>query len=146
MFFPESLYLLSSRDQQVTWLDPVFNRQTLTSNSAGISTPNYTVPESRALILQNVSSFGTPGAATQCTSLDMRAQGPDGQDMTISIGFPSAAPPVLQSLVWNWNGSLLIPPRWNIYTRASFTGAAAANTAAQTLIGVLIPVANIQRV
>lgn len=146
MFFPESLYLLSARDQQVTWLDPVLFRSFLSTAAAGVNTPNFTVPDGRTLILTSASCFASPTGGQVATFGDFRAQGPDLVDISIAQEQPNPALGAGVPLILNWSGQIIVPPRWNVYFRGSFNAGVAANSVAQHLFGILIPVANVQRI
>ena len=45
----------------------------------------------------------------------------------------------------NWSGEIIIPPDWNVRGFALFNAGVAVNSLFVNLQGILIPVANIQR-
>jgi hypothetical protein len=148
MFFPESLYLLSQRDQQVSWLEPLALRDTF---AAGIAAANiqrlvYTVPIDRLLILQAFSFLATAGAAQTVN------------DVRIDI-VPRLSAEIVR--VWsadsrymstggvaggNWTGSILVPPQYTLRANFLFNAGAAANFFDLGVHGLLIPVGNVQRI
>lgn len=152
MFFPESLYQLSARDLQVSWLDPVFFREE--SSVAAVSHEiTYTVPQGRALLLQNLVADAAAGAAQTCSDMQTMARPPTtNQQFYIAVnwyngggGFPvSAAAP--QQRAVNWAGQLLVPELWRVSIQANFSAAANPNFCHLSVIGLLIPIANVQRV
>jgi len=142
VFFPEFLLQLSARDQQVTWLDPFIIRvpalAAVTPLPAAVA-----IPAGRALILQSATLTFTPGAA----QLALRAA------IAISNGVFSAnlrfeqfgaGSNVVGGI--NWSGSIIVPPTWSVLSNVVFDLGAAVNSSNLDLQGVLIPIANIQRV
>lgn len=152
MFFPEGLYTLSARDQQVTWLDPLFFRDE--SSIAAVSHEiTYNVPQGRALLLQTLVADAAAGAAQTVSDAQAMARPPTtNQQYYIAVnwyngggGFPvSAAAPQQRAI--NWRGSILIPELWRVSIQANFSAGAAANFCHLSLIGLLLPIGNIQRV
>lgn len=144
MFFPEYLYQLSPRDQQVTWLDPVVRRVTTTGTAISLSAL-FTVPNDRAMILQSVVGLATPtaGETTAETRLFVRSV-----DTAIEVrlkGDASGGPALTNEWI-DWQGSILLPPSHVVGAGAVFSAAVASKTVQLELCGILIPVANIQRV
>lgn len=145
MFFPEFLYRLSERDQQVTWLDPFIFEQGV---SVAGTTPNTTVssvPLDRALVVQSATVVGIPGAGQACTFLRMTVRAPLGNQSIrlFQQGFAVAAN-VQQAI--NWQGSILIPPLWSLTVESVFDAGVAVNQIVGGIWGILIPVGNVQRV
>jgi len=65
VFFPEGLFTLSQRDQQVTWLDPgMYGFPGLRSVAiAADGSVSQQVPDGRCLLLQSVVALFQRGAA-----------------------------------------------------------------------------------
>jgi len=143
-FFPEFLFQLSSRDQQVTWLDPFSQRIIVSALSLGVEADAARVPLGKVLLLQSVAAQADPGAGQLVNSvvISLRPQ-PNGPPVNLAaIG--STAVDLLQFL--NWSGSIIVPSEWLITANSSFNAAVAANQTVLDVIGMLIPVGNIQRV
>lgn len=142
MIFPESLYLLSPRDQEVTWLDPVAARGTLNQAATSVTISLFTVPQGRYLVLSQASAIAQPGAAQNVDQFQI-----DYLHLTdfyvIAIDNTAKAANIRASL--NWNGQILIPPAATVRVVGSFNAAVAANTVGLWINGILIPAANIQR-
>lgn len=141
MFFPESLYLLSDRDLQVTWLDPLF-LQVPAASAATQVTASYRVPEGRALLLQSGCIQLQAGAGQTSLQAYLRAQPPTGGLESVIRGeyFTATA-----NWAINWAGSIIIPPNWDLVALGVFNAAAAVNNLTMYAQGMLIPVGNLQR-
>lgn len=144
MFFPEGLYTLTPRDQQVTWLEPVLSRQEASLAAVTIGL-NYTVPVGKALILQNVFLHGDGGAAQTTDELEIALQLPGSGvgsytylEANFTIGTDKA--------VLTWEGSVIVPERWQVAGAGVWSAGAAANFLLHCVVGVLIPIGNIARV
>lgn len=144
MFFPEFLYQLSARDQQVTWLDPQLGT-VVTSTAATSVSSSLTVPDARLLVVTALNLEAAPGLAQNITQM--------------FLGFFNVATNVLASLTEDlvakganaassidWQGEIVLPPGWGIRATGSFNAAAAANQVILTVAGILIPIGNVQRV
>lgn len=143
MFFPEALYLLSQRDQQVTWLDPVFAGVQQSDLLTTVST-FYDVPDGRALILQNAHLHATPGAAQNRTGMQISVFRADVVAANVHLRRDFAAAAGVGVL--HWVGSIIITPGWRLMGRGSFDAAANANIVDLKVAGLLIPIGNVQRV
>lgn len=143
MFFPEALFLLSARDQQVTWIDPVITRIDLTLAALSVNVV-FTVPLGRVLILQHCESNADPGAAQNVVLQQIHVQHPSGapQARLKRNDVPGAADATMHL---DWQGSILVPERWEVRSVADFNALVAANSTQLTVIGALIPIGNIQR-
>jgi len=142
MFFPEYLYQLSSRDQQVTWLDPL-----LTSGStvgAGQAIHTIAVPNNRVLVLQHALLQATPAALEFVGLMQLSLLPPAGGfEMLLKGQDVNLAADVAGFL--DWQGSLVLPPSWRIRALANYSGGGGSNTALN-IGGILIPPGNLQRV
>lgn len=146
MFVPELLYQLSERDQQVTWLDPVFVRVGPTVSAATqITETVYTVPSDRALCLQNFNVILDPGAAQTVRRANLAAL-PTTGTLQVVIRAEEWADAINEERVLHWAGSIIVPANWRLQTFSAYDAAAAGNSQDTTIIGVLIPIGNIQRV
>jgi hypothetical protein len=144
MFFPESLLKLSPRDQQVTWLDPI-DLDVETSAAATTVEAAYFVPFDRILILQNAHLHAQPGAAILTSALTIATfYQTTGNPNFLTRNDTDVAAGLFANLTWT--GSIVVAPGWGVLGRGSFGGAAAPNLVNLALHGMLIPVANIQRV
>lgn len=143
MFFPELLYQLSARDQQVTWLDPLL--LSLDASSAAVDVfAVRAVPQGSALVLQALSVFADPGAGQNIVDQQLRIQDESGVSIVLKRDAAAAAANINRSI--DWQGSILVPPNWLVVGFASFNAGVAANAVELNLVGVLIPIGNIQRV
>jgi hypothetical protein len=145
MFFPESLYLLSSKDQQVTWLDPVYVRQVQTVALASI-VEDYTIPQGQVLLLQHAGMQTAPGAAQNNTGQALVVKPTVATQPQVILDQTLAALAAGVNGWFYWNGTILVPPTWSVRASATFNAGAAANTVILFLVGMLIPVGNLQRV
>jgi hypothetical protein len=143
-FFPEYLYQLSGRDEQVTWLDPLFNLQAGTGTTATVDTTDIVVPTGRALLLQaaNVEATITGVEALQVLRIRLITPGTPFV-FPLAIQFELAA---TGSDALNWSGSVIVPPGWSLDGFAQKSGAVSSILVQFTISGLLIPIGNIQRV
>lgn len=150
MFFPEALYTLSARDQQVTWLDPVFTGALELTAAVADLQQNYVVPNGRVLLLQSVHVLGQGGAGQNCTYIEIALDLP-GSPATYTylsshyLGAPGAAA-VGPNRTQQWSGSLVVPERWRVAGAAGFSAAVNPNSVFLSVAGLLLPIGNIQRV
>lgn len=142
MFFPESLYLLSQRDQQVTWLEPVIQRSTSTSAAVSISHA-FAVPEGRALLLQHAHVRAIGGAAQLNTVRSLYLDRPGAPEVYLDRSL--TAGPVAGEAFLEWQGSVLLPAGWRVTTSSTFDAAANPNSLYTSLAGLMIPIGNIAR-
>lgn len=144
MFLPESLYLLSDRDRQVSWLEPVLYRAeaTIAAVSVGL---NYTVPDGRALILQNAFVYSGGGGAQTTTELEIALQFPAGG--VGSYTYLDARSGITTQLAQlRWTGSVLVPEKWQVAHAGTFSAGAVGNLLVIGVTGILVPIGNILRV
>lgn len=145
MFIPESLYLLSARDQQVTWLEPFASDFSSSLAATEVIVSSSMVPDGRCLILQSCVLAGDPGAAQAARQLQLRLVAPGGG--VVFLAGKENTPDVADLNRWlNWSGSILVPQDWSIAGDVTFSAGAAANLAELSVVGVLIPIGNIQRI
>jgi hypothetical protein len=143
MFFPESLYLLSARDQQVSWLEPVFFREEVLDTQVGLEI-QYQVPQGRCLLLQTAVGDGAAGAAQTCDNLQVLARPPTANVQTyLAVSWYGGA---LQGRMVNFSGSVIVPELWIVMAQANFSAAANANFVHLSISGLLIPIGNVVRV
>lgn len=143
MFFPEFLYQLSGRDQQVTWLDPVLQR--LDASGAAVNlTVSYQVPVDRVLLLSALALEVGPGLAQNYTGAIARILGPGASTDSRLAGTltPGAAN---QNAFIPWQGEVIVPPNWFVGANVDYNAAVAVNTMRLSIFGILVPVGNIQR-
>jgi hypothetical protein len=141
-FFPESLFLLSDRDRQVTWLDPLITSPE-SSQSLATFEVNYTVPEGRVLLLQSAHAVAVGGGAQTCSEIGLAVRTTSlGTYTYLNSDFETAAGPDREV---SWRGSVIVPERWLIIADAVFSAAAVANFLKLSIFGMLVPIGNIQR-
>lgn len=143
--FPELLYQLSGRDQQVTWLDPVIVR-VATSTAAAQVNATFTVNTGRAFVLTSAIAAAVPGAAQNITDLSLVLQEPTG---TTNVGLTGVEVTPAAGLAFqrlNFSGEVVLPPGWKVIAVGTYSAGVAANQTILTLTGILMPVGNIQRV
>lgn len=145
MFFPELLYQLSARDQQVTWLDPQLSRVQASNAATSVGINWLEVPVGRALVLTNLQLRGSPGLAQACTRL-IAEMTPRGGGTTVNIANDDFAAVANLAQNVNWSGEIIIPADWIISVAASFDAGAAANSIDISGAGILIPLGNVQRI
>lgn len=143
--FPEQLYQLSQRDLQVTWLDPAIFQNIDILAAVSVNTTLFTVPEGRVLLLQSVSAIADPGAAQSCRSVSISLLQPVSATL-FPLARETFAVAADQDRVANWSGSIMVPPGYGINALATFDAAVAANSIRGDMVGLLIPLANVQRV
>lgn len=148
MFFPEFLFQISQRDRQVTWLDPVFD--SLAVSAANVLVESSIDPhptDDRAFILQSAIARGDAGAAQTCDSLAIAIQREEGGDFyRLALTGNATAIAAGSIVALNWSGSVIVPPGWNIKARGNFNAGANANQVDLDIVGMLIPIGNIQRI
>jgi len=144
VFFPEFLYQLSARDQRVTWLDPLITDLTTLASSLQIDVP-VIVPEGRCLVLKNAVTEADPGAAQIVNVIALGLVTPSLSNfIELQINrTPFAAD---TTAIPSWQGEVVVPPLWQITARGVFNAVVAANRVRLDIVGILIPVGNIQRV
>lgn len=145
MFFPEFLYQLTARDQQVTWLDPTLRADSTSAAAASVSSTIFTIPQGQVLILLNAMCRGTPGGAqfVARTRIDVL---PPAASNNFFLASDDTIGGAGLSLSVTWTGEVLIPATWQLRGVADFNAGAVANTIEFHFMGILIPAANIQRV
>lgn len=142
MLFPELLYVLSPRDENVTWLDPIIFRLSALQAIQQLDAVGDVVPEGKALLLHNASVQGVAAGGQTVVWMDLNIERPPA-----TILYPLANKiSTVQFDGLNLGTGLLIPPGWRIRGRINFNSGLAANQVILTYFGVLIPIANIQRV
>lgn len=145
MFFPEFLYQLSKRDQQVTWLDPRFAQESASAAALGATVEVLQVPDGQCFILQTFFAEAIPGLAQGVTRILLELIPPTG-GLTQRIAGAHWTPAVAnQTRETQFSGSLLIPPGWRLQARGGYDAGAAANTITGDVNGIFIPVGNVQR-
>jgi hypothetical protein len=145
VFFPEFLYQLSGRDQQVTWLDPSFSAVGNSALNVFVTVDALTVPSDRVLVLQSVVGMAEPGAGQNVTDIRLQLFAPGAQFAAVISRDPVDKAANIPAIL-NWSGSLIVPPLWRVLLAGSFNAGAVANAVTIWTAGILIPPANIQRV
>jgi hypothetical protein len=147
VLFPEFLFQLSARDQQVTWLDPLITDQVV---SAALTTVDalIRVPDGRCLILTTAVTSVDPGAGQNFTAITLAllAPGPVATANVVEIAENRTPGAADANFALAWSGAVLVPPGWAVLARNVFNSGVAANVTRLNITGMLIPVGNIQRV
>lgn len=142
--FPELLYQLSGRDQQVTWLDPLLTAP-VSSAASNFVFASYTVPADRALLLHHLAARGDPGAGQLITDIHIFLQAPAGS-FTVTLERDEVAKAANANAIVTWQGELVIPPNWQVVGAITFDAGVQVNAEQTHVAGILIPIGNIQRV
>lgn len=144
---PLPLYQITGRDEKITWLDPVAQFQTLNQNAAAIEV-DYVVPIDRALVLNAANALGFPDPAISVRRVIIQLVPPSPgatKPAVAEAGDLGTAPAVNVPRVTNFSGSIIVPAGWSVRGHTTFSGAGAGNSTSMTVIGILIPKGNIQR-
>lgn len=96
------------------------------------------------LILQNVHAEAQPGAGQACTELAIIARAGSMPNRRLTASTFAAAAGIKQHV--NWSGSIIVPPRGLVLATGTFDAGVLGNNVLLDVIGILIPVGNIQRV
>jgi hypothetical protein len=144
VFFPEFLYQLNARDQQITWLDPLA-LQIATSVGGATVVGNIVPSLDRVMILQAMCGDSNPGAAQTLDTTFLQLIPPGGTPAFSIAGFDFSTLPSGNDQFVNWVGSMMVPPGWTLRMTSIFNAAVAANVISFNVFGILIPVGNIQR-
>jgi len=144
MFFPEFLYRLSARDEKVTWLDPRNERIVVILANAQVNA-DVSVPDSQVLILMAAQVTGLPGLAQNVASNLLQII-PPGQANSMELKRQSAALAANVISDLDWQGEIIVPPDWTVRAAVAYNAGAVNNETRLSLFGILIPVANIQRI
>jgi hypothetical protein len=144
VFFPEFLYQLLGRDQQIDWLQVEIAFKTTAAAAAFIETPIYIVPPERHLILQLATVRVFAGAAQTSTRFEVLGRAPGGAAATARFLARDYA--AVQTRFDELACSIVVPNRWQIVASGFFNAGVAVNTLDLTLFGMLIPAGNISRI
>lgn len=143
MFFPESLYQLTQRDLQVSWLSPVHVFESVSLPAAGVSVlPVNPVPLGQLLIVTNLVNTANRGGAATISEQRILLTRPGFAGPLIT----AARPPAPTRNFLAWTGQLLVPAGWSVQFDADFSVAAAGNEVQGSVSGMLIPIGNVQRI
>lgn len=145
-FFPELLYQLSARDQQVTWLDP-FIRRAETNLAAVQVEATLQIPDGLVLMLQSAVISSVPGGAqvAQSGELGLRPVGVAAGNQ-IDLSGDMRANLAGSGVHLEWSGAVVVPPGWTVVGLTNFSAGAVANLVILMVVGILAPVGNIQRI
>lgn len=145
MFFPEFLYQLSGRDQQVSWLDPVafFIQDAQLATTVSVL---FTVPTESVLVLQHAFAQYSPAGAQTANikKLELLPPVTTVPELRLDEDRVTGGAGVTQKL--SWQGSIIVPATWRVRAHSTFSAAGVANTVNLTILGILLPIGNIQRV
>lgn len=146
MIFPEQLYRLLASDEQVRWLDPFMEAETLQQAAVLITTPQIVVPARRALIIYSVEGRADPDpvAIANFVQVDIFTASGGASHPLLSNAIPEAVAGRDKHLEFH-GGPLVLSAGMRIQTQAVFSAAAAANRALVRVYGLLIPLGNVER-
>lgn len=145
----EFLYELTPRDMQQSWLDPVI----VTTNglvAASVVFTTYEIPIGRCLLLRSCVANADGGGAQTVDRVTLELFPPDESVVAIAISekittnVGNAAAKI--SMNTEWSGEILVPQEWTLRARGNYSAAVAANSIELHVIGLLIPIGNIQRI
>lgn len=144
MFFPDFLYQLSQRDQQVTWLDPALSR-IISSVAAATVTADFIVPNDRMLLLSAFYAVFSPGAAQNVvdTRIELLSQSLVSPAVILTRNSNALAAGIITDT--DRQCEIPVPPLWRVRATGVFNAGAAANDVHLSIAGMLIPIGNIQR-
>lgn len=143
MFFPESFLRLQSRDIQSRYLQPLtFNL--IVSSAATTVSALYLVPQERFAVFQTIVATAEPDPAQSVTRVLVEALNPE-QALAFRMRYEEPAPVVARNVAANWAGSIALPAGWRIRARAVFNALVQPNVINLDVIGMLLPLANVER-
>lgn len=140
MFFPPFLYQLTPRDDQVTWLEVLFERVTGAALATTVFTGVYVIPKGRILLLQNVEAFAQSGAGQTCSRISVFVDnlGSNPSYNVASFTFPT---PLLNASFCH-NPGILVGEGKQVRAEATFNAGANSNSLILSIAGMLIPRGN----
>lgn len=140
------LYEISQRDMQLSWLDPLFHRERITTATASISV-EYTVPLGRVLLLSSAVASAVAGSllTTTLVSIGFVKTSASSEFDLMVLPSDQLTTAAKNRYSANWSGRVTVPQDWIIKSSAAFSGTTDVNSLTLSLIGMLIPIGNIQR-
>lgn len=121
MLFPEFLYQLSGRDQQVTWLDPRLIVNSGNGLALAVSAIAFTVPDNQVLIMTSFVGRADPGAGQACTRLIGLFRDLSGNLVPFTEAHFAVAADLNRDVLYQ--GQILVPPRVEIQVLGDFDAA-----------------------
>ena len=147
--FPDFLYELSARDLVGQNLSPIF-ASGFTSGLFGTLNLTFTLNRGFASILENLLIYGTPGNGQSVSQLQVFLQPPDPSTALIPLEFIDfAAIPLVNGIRtsrWASGPGLSVPGDFKIIFQATFSAFANPNALSASIVGMRVPIANIDRV
>ena len=141
--FPDFLYRLTPRDQQIIPIELVQQKLTINDTAVDVQTPAYVVPLGRMLILTAVTLQCTPGATAVPNWLQfaMFNRGDTVTNKFVIIGrdFEARVPNTGQITYGGEFTNPMIPEGSSLVGIGNFTNAVAANDMQVFFMGYLIP-------
>lgn len=141
--WPELLYVLSQRDLQITWLDPIIRTELGSAAAVNVETGTFFVPLDRAMLLLHCALRINPGAGLNVVSAFLNVHAPFGPGVPL-LHIGRLAADVSEGV--HASPQVVLPPNWEIEGKATFSGTLNANVVEISIAGILIPPGNIQRV
>lgn len=138
MRFPSWLYKLAAQDEGSQQLEACWREGTSGIGSATVGLAIYEVPGDKCLILTNVACTFTPGAGQNVLRRRVMADPPAG-NVRFNILDEEADGAADVSMSSNWQGEVVIPPRWKVRVEGQYNLGAVANTTNGEIFGYLIP-------
>jgi len=147
--FPDFLYELSPRDLVGQNLSPIFASAFTSALSTSLFI-SFTLNRGFCSIIENVVFYGTPGNTQGVTQLQLYLQPPDPSTALIPLDYIDfgASPTInrISTLRWYSGPGLAIPGDFKILCQALFSGAVNPNFLSASIVGMRVPIANIDRV
>lgn len=142
--FPDFLYRLTPRDEQVTPLELYFERYAYADTAALVGDAIFTTPNNRLLILTGVTIAMIAGAAQNplYSILDYTAADGSGPNIELAVRTWTATTGTNVCLHERSNGPLIIPPSSRLTLTGAFSAGVASNSVVATLQGYYIPRGN----
>lgn len=138
--FPEFLFKLTARDEQVTPLEAItYAGQTANANASVVATADYTVPMGRVLALTSCGVYmGSAAGVTPQTGI-VYAVDPSGNQAIVHAETYTAAAGAIAA---TGGGVVYLPENFILRGQGTWSGAGLFNSINLTFTGVLIPRGN----
>lgn len=146
MFFPEQLFQLRPGESAYAydWLTPYLRSTEITSAAQNPVVPVHTVPADRSLVLQHALLTGfDPTAAETVQSAAIVVLNQAGSQVCHLSSLQIASRSAMAFTTWQ--GSLVIPPTWQIVGIIGYSAGAVAKTSRLSVGGMMILAGNVQR-
>jgi len=139
--FPDFLYRLTPRDEQVTQLELYFDRYAFSDTAALVGDVLFTTPNNRILVLTRTSIAMTAGAAQNplYSILDYTAADGSGPNIELSVRTWTATTGTNVCLHETQGGPVYVPPSSRLTLTGAFSAGVNANSVVVNMQGFYIP-------